>query len=138
MKSLLIIINDPPYSRSEKAWNALRLAVTAIYDGLAPSVRIFLLSDAVYVARKDHSSSPNFPNLEEMVKDLISKGADIRVCATCVESRSFEPSEGEYTSCFIGSKEGSMGLGDLIEGVKMGSMPQLFEWVSESDKVISF
>ncbi|MBI4743390.1 MAG: DsrE family protein, partial [Actinobacteria bacterium] len=113
MKSLLIIINDPPYFKSEKAWNALRLATTAIHDDPRLKVRIFLLSDAVYLARKNHSPSPDWPNLEEMAGELISRGVNISVCATCVKSRSFEPDEEGYGSCFIGSREGAMSAADL-------------------------
>ena len=48
----LIIINDAPYG-SEKAYNALRLAMALQKDNVASDVRIFLL------ARKIHEPSQN-------------------------------------------------------------------------------
>jgi len=135
MKSLLIIINDPPYHKSERAWNGLRVANTAINAG--SKVNIFLLSNAVYLARRAHNPPENLPNLETMLKKLLDKGVRVKVCTTCVTSRSFEPGE-EFQSCFIGTKEEKMGPVDLIPGVEMGTMAQLFEWTQETERIVSF
>lgn len=135
MKSLLIVLNDYPY-KTDKAYNALRAAGVAASKGV--KVVVFLMGDSVYAARKNQKPPPDFPNLEEMVVDLIEKGVYFELCTSCVNSRGFEPKEGEISSCFVGSKKDSMTPTDLIEGTNMSSMPTFINLVSESDKVISF
>jgi len=135
MKSLLILLNDFTY-KTDKVYNALRTADVAAKNGT--KVVVFLMGDSVYAARKNQQPPPDFPNLENMVIDLIEKSVDFKLCTTCVNSRGFEPKEGEVSSCFVGSKEGGLTPPDLIEGVNMSTMPAFVNLVSESDKVISF
>ena len=135
MKSLLILLNDLPY-KTDKAYNALRAAGVAQKNGT--KVVIFLMGDSVYVARKNQQPPPDFPNLENMVVDLIQDGIDFKLCTTCVNARGFEPKEGEISSCFVGAKKGGMIPADLIEGTEMSTMPEFVTLVSESEKVISF
>ena len=47
MSKILIIINDAPYG-TEKAYNALRMAMTLQKNHESVNVRIFLLADAVF------------------------------------------------------------------------------------------
>ena len=47
--TILFIINDAPYG-SEKAYNALRMAMTAQKEHADVQVRLFLLADAVTCA----------------------------------------------------------------------------------------
>ena len=135
MKSLLILLNDFPY-KTDKSYNAFRAADVAVKNGV--NVVVFLMGDSVYAARKNQQPPPDFPNLENMVGDLIKKGVDFKLCTTCVDARGFEPEEGEVSSCFVGSKKGGMTPTDLIEGTNMSTMPVFVNLVSESDKVISF
>ncbi len=135
MKSLLISLNDLPY-KTDKAYNALRAAGVAQKNGT--KVVIFLMGDSIYVARKNQQPPPDFPNLENMVVDLIDDGVDFKLCTTCVNARGFEPKEGEISSCFVGPKKGGMIPADLIEGTEMSTMPEFVTLVSESEKVISF
>ena len=131
---LTVVISEKPYI-NDNAWNALRLAQTALDAG--NQVNLFLLGDAVYIARKDQSPDQNQPNLEEIVLGLVAGGADVRVCGTCINARPYEPS-GEYSSCFIGSASGEkLGIQNLISGVRMGTMTDLLEWTL-STKTISF
>ena len=46
---ILFIINDAPYG-SEKAYNAMRLAITTLKEHEGVEVRIFLMGDAVTCA----------------------------------------------------------------------------------------
>ncbi|MDP1809676.1 MAG: DsrE family protein [Actinomycetota bacterium] len=136
MESLLIVLNELPY-KTDKAYNALRMAGVAADNGT--KVVVFLMGDSIYVARKDHSPPENFPNLEEMVIELMNKGVKFKLCTTCVNARGFEPKEGEVSSCFIGSKaDGGLTPGDLIYGSEMSTMVDFVILVDVSEKVISF
>ncbi len=119
----------------ERTWNGLRFAEKAL-DGGIP-VRVFLFSDAVYVARKGHRPPEGMPNLDDLLVRILGKGARVSACTTCLEARPYEPS-GEPAACFLGKKDGSLTAGDLVAGVKMGTMGELVDWCRESQQVISF
>ncbi len=115
---ILIIINDAPYG-SEKAYNALRLAMAVQREHADIQVRIFLLADAVTCALPNQGTPQGYYNLERMLQAVIAKGGQIKTCGTCSEAR------------------GIKGL-SLIEGVEISTMSQLVQWTIESDKVITF
>jgi tRNA 2-thiouridine synthesizing protein D len=120
----------------ERAWNSLRLALTALAkDNL---VNIFLIDDGIYVARKSQSPPEGTPNLEELLIRALDMGAKVKVCGTCIDSRGFVPENEDFGVCFIGKREGGLTLGDLIEGVEMGSMMDLTDWIMNNEKVVSF
>ena len=129
-----VILHDAPYT-TERSWNGLRFAEKALESGMP--VRVFLFSDAVYVARKEHRPPEGSPNLEDLLVRLLSKGAAVSVCTTCIEARPYEPT-GEPAACFLGTKEGGLTAGDLVVGVKMGTMAGLVDWCKTSQQVISF
>lgn len=54
-----------------------------------------------------------------MLKAVISKGGQVKLCGTCAEARGIDK------------------LG-LIEGVEISTMSQLAQWVADSDKVLTF
>ena len=118
MENVTIIINDAPYGL-EKPWNALRLALTLTSASIGSKVNVFLLGDAVSIAKKGQSTPQGYYNLEKMLADLVAKGGNVRACGTCLKSRGL-------------SKE------DLVEGVDVGSMIGLAEWVRDSRTVLSF
>jgi uncharacterized protein involved in oxidation of intracellular sulfur len=129
-----VILHDAPYT-TERSWNGLRFAEKALDSGIP--VRVFLFSDAVYVARKGHSPPEGSPNLEDLLVRLLSKGAAVSVYTTCIEARPYEPTA-QPASCFLGKKEGGLTAGDLVPGVKMGTMAGLVDWCKTSQHVISF
>lgn len=132
--TLTVVVTEKPYI-NDNAWNALRLAQTALDAG--KQVNVFLLGDAVYIARKGQNPNVDQPNLEEIVSGLVAGGVDIRVCTTCVHARPYEPSE-EYSSCFVGSASGEkLNPQHLISGVQMGTMAGLLDWTLNT-KTISF
>ena len=114
----LFIINDAPYG-SEKAYNALRLAMAMQAGDSNAEVRIFLMADAVTCALPNQSTPQGYYNIERMLKSIINKGGQVKACGTCSEARGIE------------------GL-SLIDGVEISTMNQLKEWVVESDRVLSF
>ena len=115
---ILIIINDAPYG-TEKAYNALRLAMTLQKEQPDAEVLIFLMADAVTCALPHQTTPDGYYNLERMLKGIISKGGQVKACGTCSDAR------------------GIKGL-PLIEGAEISTMRQLTQWVVEADKVISF
>ena len=115
---LLLILNDAPYG-TEKAYNALRLTMTLQREHAGTEVRIFLLGDAVTCALPNQTTPQGYYNLERMLKAVISKGASVKACESCIEARGLR----ELT---------------LIEGVQVGTMSELAGWVAESDKALTF
>ena len=116
--NVLIIINDAPYG-SEKAYNAMRLAMSLQKDHADVNVRIFLLADAVTCALPNQNTPQGYYNLERMFKSVIAKGGSVKACGTCSDVR------------------GIKGLA-LVEGIEISTMSQLTQWVVESDRVLTF
>ncbi len=116
MEEMTIIINDPPYG-TEKAWNALRYAQALCV--LRTDIKIFLLADAVFCAKKGQTTPSGYYNLENMLKELIGRGVKVKACGTCMKSRGMNDDE-------------------LLAGVEIGKMLDLANWTKESQKVISF
>jgi uncharacterized protein involved in oxidation of intracellular sulfur len=111
-----VIVNDSPYG-IEKPWNAFRLCSTAASEGI--DVRLFLMGDSVASAKKGQSTPQGYYNMEKMLGVLIKKGVQVKVCGTCINAR-------------------GLTIPELVEGIELGSMKILVDWISESDKVISF
>lgn len=71
-KKYLFVINDAPYG-NERPYNAFRHAMNLVKrEGV--EVKIFLVADAVYCARKGQTTPDGYYNVERMVKSLIKKG----------------------------------------------------------------
>jgi uncharacterized protein involved in oxidation of intracellular sulfur len=74
---ILFIINDAPYG-SEKAYNALRMAMTLQKEHPDVRVRIFLMADAVTCGLSSQSTPQGYYNIERMLKSVFAKeGADL-------------------------------------------------------------
>ena len=114
----LIIINDAPYG-TEKAYNGLRLAMSVQRERPEDGVRVFLMADAVGCALPDQSTPDGYYNLERMLGAVIAKKGEVRACGTCARAR---------------------GIADLrlIDGVVVGTMADLTDWVATSDRIVSF
>jgi len=115
---LLIILNRNPYDGSDVTRNALRLADFTLKA--LDSVSIFLMSDAVDLAREGVSQGGYDTNLGNMLVELIAKGVPVKVCSTCL------------TRCGL-----AKGM-PLIKGAIEAKMPELVSLTKEADKVISF
>lgn len=115
--SILMVIQDPPYG-TEKVWNAFRLGKALLIK--EADLKIFLLADAVNAAKRGQKVPNGFYNLENMLEELIKYGAEVKLCATCCNSRAITPD-------------------DLIDGAQIGgTVTDLTNWTLESDKVLSF
>jgi uncharacterized protein involved in oxidation of intracellular sulfur len=115
---ILFIINDAPYG-TEKAYNALRMAMKLQSEHPAVEVRVFLMADAVSCALPGQCTPQGYYNIERMLKSVIHKGGQVKACGSCSEAR------------------GLKGLA-LIEGVEISNMGQLAQWTVEADKVLTF
>ncbi len=115
---ILFIINDAPYG-TEKAYNALRMAMSLQKDQADVEIRLFLMADAVTCALPRQSTPQGYYNIERMLKSLLQKGGQVSLCGTCAEAR--------------GMKELV-----LLEGVQIGTMSQLTQWTIEADNVLTF
>jgi uncharacterized protein involved in oxidation of intracellular sulfur len=118
MTDLTIIVNDAPYGL-ERAWNALRLALATASGAVKSEVKVFLLGDAVSIAKRGQRPPGGYYNLESMLVDLIEKGVRVKACGSCLSARGLD-------------------ITDLVDGVEKGSMMGLSEWINESRNVVSF
>jgi uncharacterized protein involved in oxidation of intracellular sulfur len=114
----LFIINDAPYG-TEKAYNALRMAMNIQKEHTGVEVRVFLMADAVTAALPNQNTPQGYYNIERMIKSVIHKGGQVKACGSCCEAR--------------GLKEIP-----LIDGVEISTMSQLTQWTIESDRVLTF
>ena len=115
---VLFILNEPPYG-SEKTYNALRLAMALQKDEPRTEVRIFLMADAVTAAIAAQATPQGYYNMERMLKSVLAKGGQVKLCGTCCEARGIKTVP-------------------LLEGAEISTMSQLAQWTVESDKVLVF
>lgn len=114
----LIVIHDAPYG-NEKAYNALRHAMTVQSEHKEVKVVVFLMADAVGCAVKNQKTPQGYYNIERMVQSIVRNGGEVKLCGTCLDAR--------------GINEGS-----LIEGTARSTMSEFTNWALNSDKVITF
>ena len=114
----LFIINDAPYG-TEKAYNALRLAMQIQKDFPDNEVKIFLMADAATCAMQNQNTPNGYYNIERMLKSVLLKGGQVKICGTCADARGIKNLP-------------------LIEGAQISTMAELTAWTIESDKVLTF
>ncbi len=115
---ILLILNDAPYG-SEKTYNALRLAMAVQKDQPGTETLVFLMADAVTAALPAQITPQGYYNIERMVKSVINKGGQVRLCGTCCEARGIKAMP-------------------LLNGAEISTMSQLAQWTVESEKVLVF
>ena len=115
---ILIVINDAPYG-TEKAYNALRLAMAIQKEDANAVVKVFLLADAVFCALQKQKTPNGYYNIERMLKSVVLKGGEIKACGGCSEARGIDSLE-------------------FIEGIHLSNMKEFAQWSIECDKIISF
>jgi uncharacterized protein involved in oxidation of intracellular sulfur len=72
MKKILFVINDAPYG-DERPYNAMRHAMNLVKRDDV-QVKVFLVADGVYCARKGQKTPDGYYNIERMVKSLAKRG----------------------------------------------------------------
>ena len=118
MQKITIIVNGTPYG-TEGPYNALRLAGALLSGQERAEVNLFLMADAVFSAKRGQDPPKGYYDVEQMLSDVIEKGASARLCGTCSKARG------------IGEEE-------IVNGSSISSMIELSRLVTESDKVICF
>jgi len=112
---ILIILNEPAYG-NERSYNGLRLAMSlAKSEGV--ELRVFLMGDAVTVAKPGQKTPDGYYNLERMLKGCAVKGVAIGTCGTCMDAR-------------------GMADTDLVDGALRGTLAELSTWTTWADKVL--
>ncbi|MBN2863826.1 MAG: DsrE family protein [Bacteroidales bacterium] len=117
-QKILILINDAPYG-TEKAYNALRLAMQLGKDHADTEVRVFLMADASNCALANQNTPNGYYNIERMLKAVLTKGGKVKICGGCAEARGLKSAP-------------------LIEGTEISTMAELANCVVDSDKVLTF
>jgi uncharacterized protein involved in oxidation of intracellular sulfur len=118
MKKVLILINDAPYG-TEKAYNALRLAMQIQKDYEDAEMCVFLMADAVTCALPNQNTPDGCYNIERMLKAVLMKKGRVKLCGSCADAR--------------GLKELK-----LVDGAELSTMKELTQLTMECDKMITF
>lgn len=115
MSHTLLILNDGPYG-TERSYNALRLAgVLAKRDG--ETIRVFLIGDAAVCSVAGQKVPKGYYNIEVMLRAVISRGAQVGVCGTCMDARGIDEDQ-------------------LCKGTHRSTMGELAEWTQSADRVL--
>jgi uncharacterized protein involved in oxidation of intracellular sulfur len=113
----LFILNDHPY-RSERSYNALRLATAAAADE-DNTVNVFLIGDAVWSAVRGQAVPQDRDDIPWMLDRFSAGHRKIGVCRTCMERRGI--------------------TGDsLLECAHRGTLDELAQWTAQAGKVLVF
>lgn len=114
----LFIINDAPYG-TEKAYSALRISMQIKKDYPENKVWISLMADATTCALSNQNTPNGYYNIERMLKSIISKGGEVKICGSCAEARGIKTLQ-------------------LIEGAAISNMSELAKWTTDAEKVLIF
>lgn len=116
MTTISIILGSGPYT-TERPYTAMRFAYTALIND--HKVNMFLFEDAIFAAKKNQNPS-NVYNMGEWVKK-------------CMEEENFT-----LAACGVCMKSRGVNIGELIDGIKVGTMDMALEMTLESDKQLFF
>ncbi len=115
MPLVLVVVTASPYG-SDVAYHALRLSLAFVEAGA--EVTVFLMADGTGAAIDASSAEPD-KNLGSRLRGLIDAGAQVKVCGLCLETRGYHSAP-------------------LVEGVALGTMPELAALALASDRVLTF
>ena len=114
----LFILNDAPYG-AERPYNALRLA-NALAHEPEQEIRVFLMGDAVFVAKRGQRPPGGFYNLQVMLGKIARLAPErVDVCGVCMDARGMKDEE-------------------LMPGTQRGTIEKLAYWTAWADKVLVF
>jgi len=113
----LFILNEAPYG-TERSYNGLRLAL-ALAKQPETELQIFLMADAVFCAKHGQNTPDGYYNVERMLRGLMTKGATVACCGTCMDARGLTEEE-------------------LTDGARRSSMAELADWTLRADKVLTW
>lgn len=114
----LFILNTAPYG-DERAYNALRLAHALHKHDPDGEVTVFLMADAVTVAKAGQSTPEGYYNMERMIKRVLVAKGRVLLCGTCMDARGIKEEE-------------------IVEGARRSTMDDLAKAALAADKVMVF
>ena len=117
MGKTLFILNDPPYG-TERSYNGLRLAGSLVKRD-DEAVRVFLMGDAASCAKAGQQTPNGYYNIERMLRAVTTRGGEIGVCGTCMDSRAIATDE-------------------LSEGVHRSTLDELTDWTVWAQQTLVF
>lgn len=120
--NVLFILNEAPREAGSSA-SALRIAC-ALSMRSSVYVRVFLIGAAVACARRHPESRADSEDTEALLKAVIARGGDVRLCGTCAE----EDEDCQSDPC----------PEDLVAGTTRSSLAELARWILEADQVLVF
>ncbi|MFP3984744.1 MAG: DsrE/DsrF/TusD sulfur relay family protein [Candidatus Bathyarchaeia archaeon] len=112
MPTISFLFFSGPY-QSESPETTIELAKAALEKG--NKVRIFCYMDAVNNVITNQKKVPGVTNIEEQFRELIAKGAEVRLCTLCMLVR---------------------GTKNVLEGAKRAGTPDIADMVEESDRFL--
>ena len=118
MAKLLFVVNGSPYG-TERAYNALRLAIAVLKKDSATELRMFLVGDGASCAKVGQVVAQGYYNVEIMLKGIAKRGGVIGVCGTCMDARALKDVE-------------------LVEGTHRSSLDEWAAWALWADKTLVF
>lgn len=114
---VLLTLNDAPYG-TERVYNGLRLAgALARKEGV--EVKVFLVGDAAFSAKKGQKVPQGFYNVETMIGSVARHGGAIGVCGSCMDARGLTEA-------------------DLTSGAQRSSLEEWANWTTDADKNLVF
>jgi tRNA 2-thiouridine synthesizing protein D len=122
MATITVIVGDAPYGK-QRVYTALRFLLVALHEG--HKANLFLLEDAVFAAKRGQQppempvGDAGMPNCEELLRVARQEGLTAKACRVCCMERGLQPEQ-------------------VMEGVEIGSMVDLVNWVVESDRTVFF
>ena len=112
MTTISFLFFSGPY-QSESPETVVELAKAALKKGM--NVKIFCYMDAVNNVITGQKKVPGVTNMEEAFKEIIAKGAEIKLCTLCLLVR---------------------GIKDLIEGTKKSGTPDVADIIVDSERFL--
>ncbi len=104
MTRFSIMIFEGPYGR-EKAYTALRFALTALLDG--HDVNVILIQDGVFLGKTEQNPA-DYPNHLEYLENALEEGLKVIACGVCCNARGLKAQ-------------------DLIKGITIVGMHEIVE-----------
>lgn len=114
----LFVLNTAPYG-DERAYNALRLAHTLHKHDPNGAMTVFLMADAVAVAKSGQSTPEGYYNTERMLKRVLAAKGRVLLCGSCMDARGIKDEE-------------------IVEGASRSTMDELAKTTLAADKVLIF
>ena len=114
MTDNVVVILSCGTDNPNRATRAIFLAMVAHKEG--KNVKLFLLDDGVYVARKgvaENIKAATGDSCDDHLSYLQAHDVPIVACTPCAQARQIAPE-------------------DLMEGARMGTGPELVQWVCDA------